>query len=114
MRRLSVARKREKAVVAGKREKEIEAVLNQSVRPVLNAHGGAIELAEIEGKGIVHLRLLGACATCMSAQQTISDIVVASIRESCPWVADVRVEAGISDELLREALGFLKKRRESR
>lgn len=108
-----MAGKKEKAVTAGRREGEVEAVLDKSVRPVLAAHGGAIELAEIEGD-IVHLRLLGACATCMGAQQTISDIVVASIRESCPWVTDVRVEAGISDELLREALGFLKKRRESR
>ena len=92
-------------------EKDIHAVLDRQVRPVLKAHNGDIELTGIEEGGIVHLRILGACATCMGAEQTVSDIIVASIRESCPWVSDVRVGTGVSDDLVREALRFLKKPR---
>ena len=95
------------------REKEILAVLDGQVRPILAAHQGGIELSRIEA-GVVHLRVLGACATCPGAEQTIRDVIAARIRESCPWVKDVRVEAGVSDDLVREALGFLKKRRGSR
>ena len=92
-------------------EKDIQAVLERQVRPVLKAHMGDIELTGIEEGGIVHLRILGACATCVGAEQTVSDIIVASIRESCPWVSDVRVGAGVSDDLVREALRFLKRPR---
>ena len=92
-------------------EKDIQAVLDRQVRPILKAHKGDIELTGIEEGGIVHLRILGACATCVGAEQTVSDIIVASIRESCPWVSDVRVSAGVSDDLVREALRFLKRPR---
>ena len=92
-------------------EKDIQAVLERQVRPVLKAHKGDIELTGIEEGCIVHLRLLGASATCVGAEQTVSDIIVASIRESCPWVSDVRVGAGVSDDLVREALRFLKRPR---
>ena len=76
---------------------------------MLAAHKGDIELTGIEADGIVHLRILGACATCLGAEQTVSDIIVASILEACPWVTDVRVETGVSDELVREALRYLKR-----
>jgi Fe-S cluster biogenesis protein NfuA len=93
-------------------EKDIQAVLDEKVRPLLHAHNGDIELTGIEEGGVVRLRLLGVCASCMGAEQTVSDIVVASIRESCPWVSDVSVETGVSSELVAEALKFLKRNRE--
>ncbi len=89
---------------------DIEAVLDAKVRPVLRAHSGDIELTGI-GEGVVRLRLLGACASCMGAEQTVNDVIVAGIRESCPWVKDVHVETGVSDELLQEALRFLRRPR---
>jgi hypothetical protein len=48
----------------------------------------------------------------MGAKQTVDDIIVTSIRESCPWVTDVRVSQGVSDDLIAEALRFLQKPRE--
>lgn len=92
-------------------ENEIQAVLEAEVRPLLHAHNGDIELAGIDEDRVVRLRLLGACATCMGAEQTVSDVIVARIREACPWVGDVRVETGVSDELVAEALRFLKRER---
>ena len=93
-------------------EAEISAVLHKKVRPLLRAHNGDIELVGIEEGGVVRLRLLGACAACIGAAQTVNDVIVAGIRESCPWVSNVRVETGISDELVQEALRFLKRPRE--
>ena len=92
-------------------EQEIQAVLDAKVRSLLWAHNGDIELMRIEEGGVVRLRLLGACASCMAAEQTVDDIIVEEIRESCPWVTDVRVETGVSDELMQQALEFLKKPR---
>jgi Fe-S cluster biogenesis protein NfuA len=92
-------------------EEEIQSVLDAKVRPLLRAHSGDIELTGIEEGGIVRLRLLGVCAACMGAEQTVSDIIVATIRESCPWVRDVCVDTGVSDDLIREALKFLKRPR---
>jgi Fe-S cluster biogenesis protein NfuA len=101
----------DKTMKTGPLEKDIQDVLDIQVRPVLKAHNGDVELTGIEEGGVVHLRILGACATCMGAEQTVSDIIVASIRESCPWVSDVRVGAGVSDDLVQEALKFLKRPR---
>jgi hypothetical protein len=47
----------------------------------------------------------------MGAEQTVNDIIVASIRQACPSVTDVRVETGVSSELVAEALRFLKRDR---
>ncbi|MEN6464645.1 MAG: NifU family protein [Syntrophaceae bacterium] len=92
-------------------ETAVQAALDTRVRPLLHSHNGDIELKGIEQDGLVRLRLLGACASCMGAQQTIRDVVVAAIRESCPSVTEVQVETGVSDELAAEALRFLKERR---
>jgi Fe-S cluster biogenesis protein NfuA len=93
-------------------EEQILAVLDEKVRPLLRAHNGDIELVGIEPGGVVRLRLLGACAACMGAEQTVNDVIVAGIRDSCPWVSDVRVETGVSEDLIQEALRFLKRDRE--
>jgi Fe-S cluster biogenesis protein NfuA len=93
-------------------EEEIQAVLDEKVRPLLRAHNGDIELTGIEKGGVVRVRLLGACASCMGVEQTVNDIVAASIRESCPWVSDVSVETGVSSELVAEALKILRRSRE--
>jgi len=90
-------------------EEKIQAVLDEKVRPLLRAHNGDIELTGIEEGSVIRLRLLGACASCMGAEQTVNDIIVAGIRESCPWVSDVLVDTGVSDDLVQEALKFLKR-----
>jgi len=92
-------------------EQDIEAVLDERVRPLLRAHNGDVELTEIGEGRVVRLRLLGACAACMGAARTVNDVIAASLREACPAVGDVRVETGVSRELIDEALRFLKRDR---
>jgi len=92
-------------------EKDIEAALDERVRPLLWAHNGDVELAGIEEGRTVRLRLLGACAACMGAERTVNDVIVASLREACPAAGEILVETGVSRELVDEALRFLKRGR---
>ena len=52
-------------------EEQIIAVLNV-IRPYLNNDGGDIEFLRFED-GIVYVRMLGACAGCMSLDATLND-----------------------------------------
>ncbi|MFR1617022.1 MAG: NifU family protein [Dysosmobacter welbionis] len=45
--------------------KQIEAVLDEKVRPSLRAHGGELEIDHLEG-GVLYIRLLGQCAGCLA------------------------------------------------
>lgn len=71
------------------KEKVLE-VIDESIRPALQADGGNIELIDAkEGTVIVHLT--GACATCSMAQLTLRQGVESILKESLPEVE--RVEA---------------------
>lgn len=48
----------------------VEAVLDDMVRPALNADGGDISLVKIENNN-VYVRLIGACSTCPSSVMTM-------------------------------------------
>lgn len=43
--------------------KQIEAVLDEKVRPSLRAHGGGLEIDHLED-GVLYIKLLGQCAGC--------------------------------------------------
>ena len=50
---------------------DIEAVLDEHVRPLLRTHGGEMEIIEVED-GVVRFKLKGKCAGCPAADLTIS------------------------------------------
>ena len=62
----------------------------EKIRPQLQMDGGDVELVEITDEGIVKVRLLGHCAGCMHAQQTLTYGVERAIKQFVPEV--VRVE----------------------
>ena len=68
-------------------EEQIIAVLNV-IRPYLNNDGGDIEFLRFED-GIVYVRMLGACAGCMSLDATLNDGVREILLENIPGVIDV-------------------------
>ena len=58
----------------------IQQTINEQVRPALRAHGGNIELIDVEGnKVIVAFREM--CAQCRLAEFTMKDMVEAKLRE---------------------------------
>jgi len=65
----------------------------EELRPYLQADGGDIELADVdEDKGVVKVRLKGACAGCPMAQSTLQLGVEQFLKKKIPeikWVEAV-------------------------
>jgi NifU-like protein len=60
--------------------KKIEQVLETNIRPQLKADGGSIELVDIKDT-VVYCKLLGACAGCAHAGQTLKLMVERTLKE---------------------------------
>ena len=87
---------------------QIAVVIEQKIRPALQAHHGDIKLVEITTEGIVKVQLTGACATCPGAQQTMSDVIERVLVEACPEVKEVVAITAVSDDLINQALRILR------
>lgn len=90
---------------------KVREILSQKVLPVLQKHNGGIELVEVTPDGYVKVKLTGACSACPGAQQTMSEIVEADLKEACPEIKGVIPVHQVSDELIQEALAILRKDR---
>ncbi len=86
---------------------EVEAVLEQYVRPALSAHGGDMEVAGVEG-GVVFFRLIGRCAGCAAADRTSEDLINRELIERVPGIKKAVLVNGISPELLEQTLALLR------
>lgn len=69
-------------------KKEVEVVLGK-LRPSLQADGGDIELVEVNDKGVVKVRLRGACAGCPMSQMTLANFVEENLKKAVPSVKKV-------------------------
>ena len=85
----------------------VEEVLEKEIRPYLAEHNGNIELVKIED-GIIEVRLLGTCANCPSAKDTVEDIIDVSLKR-VPEVKGVIIADPISDEMWDYARKILNK-----
>ena len=88
--------------------RQIEAVLDEKVRPSLRAHGGEIEIDHLED-GVLYVKLLGQCAGCPSADLTNETLVEAELTAALPeLVRKVAVIQTVSDELWEQAKKLLR------
>ncbi len=71
----------------------VEAAL-ESVRPMLDSHGGNVELASIQAPDVVSVRLLGSCDGCSAAGLTLRAGVEKAIKEQCPEILHVKLAGG--------------------
>ncbi|MGI8711316.1 MAG: NifU family protein [Acidimicrobiales bacterium] len=70
----------------------VEAALD-SVRPLLAAHGGDVELLDLDpDAAAVRLRLLGSCDGCPSSASTLQHAVEVAILEAAPEIAIIDVD----------------------
>ncbi|MDD5680796.1 MAG: NifU family protein [Candidatus Omnitrophica bacterium] len=69
-------------------KKQVEDVL-VGLRTHLQADGGDIELVDVSDKGIVKVRLKGACAGCPMSQMTLAHFVEESLKKAVPGVKKV-------------------------
>ncbi|MGB2936662.1 MAG: NifU family protein [Phycisphaerae bacterium] len=58
------------------------------MRPMLQAHGGDIQLVSVE-EGVVKVKLQGACAGCPGALMTLKEGVERRIKEQVPEIERV-------------------------
>jgi len=58
----------------------IQQTINEQIRPALRAHGGNIELIDVEGDKVV-VAFRGMCAQCTTAELTMKEVVEAKLRE---------------------------------
>jgi Fe-S cluster biogenesis protein NfuA len=69
-------------------KKQVEGVLSQ-LRTALQADGGDIELVEVSDKGVVKVRLKGACAGCPMSQMTMANFVEERLKKAIPSIKKV-------------------------
>jgi Fe-S cluster biogenesis protein NfuA len=69
-------------------KEKVKQVINK-IRPQLQMDGGDVELLEITDDGIVKVRLVGHCAGCMHAQQTLQWGIERAIRQFVPEIKEV-------------------------
>ena len=71
--------------------KEIESKINEvldSIRPYLNADGGNLEFIKYED-GYVYIKLLGLCAGCDFADETIQNGIYETLKQQIPEIKGV-------------------------
>ena len=68
--------------------KQVEKALD-TVRPILQADGGYVELVDILPSGIVQVRLTGACKGCPMAQMTLRNSIERAVKKMVPGIKAV-------------------------
>lgn len=58
----------------------IQKTINEQIRPLLKAHGGDIDLIDVEGSKVV-VAFRGMCSQCPTAEFTMKDVVEARLHE---------------------------------
>lgn len=86
---------------------EIEAVLDEHVRPLLRAHGGEMEVLEVED-GIVRFKLKGQCAGCPAADLTTEELIQSALVEHLPHIKRAVLVHEVSSDLLEQARAILR------
>ena len=69
-------------------KEKVEAALDK-VRPYLQNDGGDVELVDISERGIVTVRLTGACKGCPMSQMTLRNTVERFVLKTVPEVKAV-------------------------
>jgi len=69
--------------------KDVEKVLNEKIRPRLQADGGGVDLVEIKADNTVVVKLTGACGCCPFSLMTLKAGVEQILREAFPDLKEV-------------------------
>jgi Fe-S cluster biogenesis protein NfuA len=68
--------------------RKVEALLDEQIRPALAAHGGGVEVVDIDN-GKLFLRLQGGCQGCSSSSATLKDGIERLVLEHFPDIKEV-------------------------
>jgi len=71
-------------------KERVEKALDK-IRPALQADGGNVELIDVdEAKGVVKVKLVGACGSCPMSQMTLRMGVERILKEEIPEITEVQ------------------------
>lgn len=88
------------------RQAQIEALLEEKIRPFLQSHGGNVRLEAYED-GVLTVALTGACAGCPSADMSTRAFIEETLKPHLPQLRKVSLYRPVSDELLDAARRLL-------
>ena len=89
--------------------REIEAVLDEYVRPLLRADGGDMRVTSVED-GIVYFTMTGHCAGCAAADMTAELLINEELTNRVPGVKKAVLKQEVSQELINQAKDILRSR----
>lgn len=68
--------------------KQVAEIIKQ-LRPAVQGDGGDLELVDVDDRGVVSVRLHGACIGCPSAAMTLKMGVEQTLRDRLPQIREV-------------------------
>ena len=66
----------------------VEQIIDR-IRPAVQSDGGDVELVDVTDRGVVRIRLHGACVGCPSSSMTLHMGIERNVREKVPEVTAV-------------------------
>jgi Fe-S cluster biogenesis protein NfuA len=70
-------------------KEQVDGVIAERIRPAIQRDGGDIELVDVDEKGVVSVRLRGACSGCPGARMTLKMGVERLLKQVIPQVTEV-------------------------
>ena len=68
--------------------RQVEKLLDEQIRPALAAHGGNVELLDIDNNN-VYVKLTGGCQGCSSSSATLKDGIARLLKQNFPDIEEV-------------------------
>lgn len=76
------------AAPSGPLAERIQQVLEQEINPRIAAHGGAVEMVDVD-EGTLYLRMSGGCQGCAASAATLRQGVERMVREAVPEIQEI-------------------------
>jgi Fe/S biogenesis protein NfuA len=68
--------------------KKLEVLFDEQVRPALAAHGGNVEIIDLDNDKLF-VRLSGGCQGCSSSKATLKDGIQTLVKQNFPQITEV-------------------------
>lgn len=68
--------------------KKLEVLFDEQVRPALAAHGGNVEIIDLDNDKLF-VRLSGGCQGCSSSKATLKDGIQTLVKQNFPMITEV-------------------------
>lgn len=68
--------------------KKLELLFDEQVRPALAAHGGNVEIIDLDNDKLF-VRLSGGCQGCSSSKATLKDGIQTLVKQNFPMISEV-------------------------